>query len=502
RGVISLHHLLLAQFPPSSQSAPPSVWKSQHGLRHAVTLDQPESAYTLPTTLPPANSPFSYTPALVRLISDSNPILASTPPLVSLIPSTSPAPTRTNSLARSDTGISPIHPLSLITPASTISSDSSTFLPSPPCLEDQLEPVPSISSTSPVLLGTLPPVPLITDDDPEPLPTLPAPRSASLAHPEVSTSLPSPSTFIFPPVLPSNLTDVTPPSNAAPAVETSRRPIRLSFSRITATPESVLWRGPDVATTILPVDGSTNPRELVASSRVQRTFDADSSQIPATIPLATIDDAAPGGSLTPRSSPPHMNHAPFDITSNRLTFLLTQSHASLNPLSSRTIAANAQCSLVPSSHTTQHIDFALSDIYAYRRSPRSDSLQRSNLRAPSLGIRPTTSTTPLNRGTIASSATARSIAVLANSGAVPFEGASPASSILAATSNPIATPSNAASVELPPQTSHVNTTSPLAPTSLLLASTSSTLERFDNQLRLSRPDQLEHHLSQTPVPPP
>ncbi|KAH9039489.1 hypothetical protein EDB83DRAFT_2677753 [Lactarius deliciosus] len=83
------HSTPFTQLPPSSS---PSVLESQHGLVHSVTLDQPELAHTLSTTLPPSDSPPSHTPSLAYSATDNDPISAPTFPITTstLPPSVSP----------------------------------------------------------------------------------------------------------------------------------------------------------------------------------------------------------------------------------------------------------------------------------------------------------------------------------------------------------------------------------------------------------------------------
>ncbi|KAH9170857.1 hypothetical protein EDB89DRAFT_2230400 [Lactarius sanguifluus] len=233
-----------SDFPLSSISPSES---QQHTQAPSVTLNQPEPAYMLSTTLPPSTSPLSHTPSLVYLATDNNLIPAPT----FSIPSSIFVPSVTED--RSEPKLAPVLFASVPTLPSTpshvhsaINNSTSTPPSSSPTLstclpsvteeqpESEPEPMPSIApasifastphSSSSVLLTNLEYVPLAMVDrhefEPEhtflssitPTPSLPAPslaleftddvcellslpptpQSASLACSEVPTSLSSP----------------------------------------------------------------------------------------------------------------------------------------------------------------------------------------------------------------------------------------------------------------------------------------------------------------------
>ncbi|KAH9167494.1 hypothetical protein EDB89DRAFT_125211 [Lactarius sanguifluus] len=205
------------EFPPSLQSpdtqlpssSSSSALESQHGLVHSVTLDQPETTYTLSTTLPPSDHPLSHTPALVHLTSDSDSIPAPTFPISTskLLPSASPSPTHTNSLAPSAAADVPEIPC-------THSRSSSTPLPPPTLapfsmpISSDFEHLPSATVDQPApTLSSMPPsssptsstcLPSVTEEqpefEPEPIPLI-APASTFASTPLTSSSptfLPSP----------------------------------------------------------------------------------------------------------------------------------------------------------------------------------------------------------------------------------------------------------------------------------------------------------------------
>ncbi|KAH9010973.1 hypothetical protein EDB84DRAFT_1651010, partial [Lactarius hengduanensis] len=148
----------------------PSVSESQYTQAPSVTLDQPEPMYMLSTTLLPSASfptPF-HTSSLTHSAADETPEILSTFPS----PSITPVPF---SIRMSDFEYLPSAtvdqpaPTLLSTPPS-LSSISSTFLPSPAHLatEDQPEPesasTPPISPSSPILLSA-PSLPSPSTDD-------------------------------------------------------------------------------------------------------------------------------------------------------------------------------------------------------------------------------------------------------------------------------------------------------------------------------------------------
>ncbi|KAH9031601.1 hypothetical protein EDB83DRAFT_2678375 [Lactarius deliciosus] len=227
--------------PPSSSSH--SASESQHTQAPSVTLDQPEPAYTLSTTLPPSTSfsTLSHASSLARSTVDNDPIPASTPPPFSLIPSAFPTSTHTDSLARSDAEISSIHPLSSIMLASTMPSISSNFDYLSSATVDQ--PTPTLLSTPPSSSSISPTfVPSATEDqsEPEPSPALFAsiptmsstpshvhsainnfastpPSSSSTSStclPSVTEEQPEPETESIPSITPSSTFAPTPPSSS------------------------------------------------------------------------------------------------------------------------------------------------------------------------------------------------------------------------------------------------------------------------------------------------
>ncbi|KAH9023624.1 hypothetical protein EDB85DRAFT_2151048 [Lactarius pseudohatsudake] len=139
---------------PSSSS--PSASESQQTQAPSVTLDQPEPAYTLSATLPPSDSPSSYTPTLVYSATDNDLIPVPTFPITTstLRPSAPfPTPPHTSSLVLSAADDNPEIP-------STLPLSSITLTPS------------SIPSISPDFDSEC--LPLVTEDqfEPEPTPTL------------------------------------------------------------------------------------------------------------------------------------------------------------------------------------------------------------------------------------------------------------------------------------------------------------------------------------------
>ncbi|KAH9010326.1 hypothetical protein EDB85DRAFT_2161497 [Lactarius pseudohatsudake] len=147
------------QFPSPS----PSVLEPHQTQAPSMTLDQPEPAYTLSTTLLPSAFPTpSHASSLARSATDNDPIFVSTPPSSSVsstfLPSTTPSPTPTHSLAPSAVAdvpeISCTHSWSSTTPTPTtlISSDFE-YLPSATVV-DQPEHAPTLSSTPPSLSPT------------------------------------------------------------------------------------------------------------------------------------------------------------------------------------------------------------------------------------------------------------------------------------------------------------------------------------------------------------
>ncbi|KAH9072206.1 hypothetical protein EDB83DRAFT_2516984 [Lactarius deliciosus] len=208
------------QFPLSSPLV--QVLESQQTQAPSVMLDQPETAYTLSSTLLPSASfasPPSHARSLVHSATDNDPIFAptfsitaSTPPLSSLIPSAFPSPTHTHSLAPLAAAdvpeISSTHYLSStasIPSPTTLISYEFKCLPSAMVDQPEFEPEPvclsSITPTSPCLPFTPSLVCVPADDDPEIAPTLLhsipstpyAPLLASLATDSdpISTSMPS-----------------------------------------------------------------------------------------------------------------------------------------------------------------------------------------------------------------------------------------------------------------------------------------------------------------------
>ncbi|KAH9170961.1 hypothetical protein EDB89DRAFT_1224214 [Lactarius sanguifluus] len=188
------------RLPPSSS---PSISESQHTQAPSMTIDQPETASTLSTTLRPSASfpTLSHTSLLARSATDSDPLFTSTPPassptsstflpsvtedqsepelapaLFASVPTLPSTPSHVhsaiNNFASTPPSSSPTsstclpsvteeqpssepEPMPSITPASIFTStppcsSSSTFLPSPASVQSsmnsQLEPEPALSS--------------------------------------------------------------------------------------------------------------------------------------------------------------------------------------------------------------------------------------------------------------------------------------------------------------------------------------------------------------------
>ncbi|KAH9163468.1 hypothetical protein EDB89DRAFT_557480 [Lactarius sanguifluus] len=238
------------ELPPSSQShviqlpssSSPSASESQQTLAHSVTLDQPEPAPTLPTTLRPSASfsTPSHTPTLVYSATDSDPIPASTPPSFSLIPPAFPTPTHTDSLARSDVEISSLHPLSSIMPASTMPPISSDFDYLPSATVDQSAPtLTSTPASSSSVSSTFLPSPVSIrsemNSQPEPEPALASERliPPSTDDPEI-TSMPHSSSLV----------ELTKFECLSPATEDQSKPeptptLFASVPTLTSTPSHV-----------------------------------------------------------------------------------------------------------------------------------------------------------------------------------------------------------------------------------------------------------------------
>ncbi|KAH9009742.1 hypothetical protein EDB84DRAFT_1571028 [Lactarius hengduanensis] len=191
---------------PSSSS--PSILESQHGLVHSVTVDQPEPAPTLLST-PPSSSSISPTFVPSATEHQSEP---STPTLFPSIPTLPINPSHVHSaidhFAPASTSMSvPLLslPLSTLHPLSPLSS---TFLPSPVTSvteeqpEPELESTPSVSPAStfastPLSSPTFLPSParLATEDQPEP---------ESASTPSITPSSPA---LLSRPSLPLEFTD-------------------------------------------------------------------------------------------------------------------------------------------------------------------------------------------------------------------------------------------------------------------------------------------------------
>ncbi|KAH9036250.1 hypothetical protein EDB84DRAFT_1577837 [Lactarius hengduanensis] len=221
---------------PSSSS--PSVLESQHGLVHSVTVDQPEPAYTLSATLPPSDSPPSHTSTLVLSATDND-----------------------------------------LIPAPTFSIPSSTFFPS--ASEDQLEPEPA--PTFPISTSTLRPSAF------SPSPT----HTHSLAHviadgnPEIpSTSSPTPAPFTMP---------ISSDFEYLPLV-TLDQPEHASLSAITPT-------SPSLPSPSLTLEFTDDVRELLAlpltplSTSLARSEDSTSLSSPTKPPPSETLTSMPAHSL-------------------------------------------------------------------------------------------------------------------------------------------------------------------------------------------------------------
>ncbi|KAH9069441.1 hypothetical protein EDB83DRAFT_2584756 [Lactarius deliciosus] len=201
------HSTPFTQLPPSSS---PSVLESQHGLVHSVTLDQPELAHTLSTTLPPSDSPPSHTPSLAYSATDNDPISAPTFPITTstLPPSVSPTLSHDSLLAHLAADVHKIPSTSLPTLAPFSMPISSDFEYLPSATVDQ--PASTLSSTSPSASPTSSTcLPSVTEEQPEPEPEpIPLITPASTF---ASTPLPSSSsTFLPTPVI--SATDCQPTS--------------------------------------------------------------------------------------------------------------------------------------------------------------------------------------------------------------------------------------------------------------------------------------------------
>ncbi|KAH9159715.1 hypothetical protein EDB89DRAFT_2083156 [Lactarius sanguifluus] len=174
----SSHPIQDTQLPSSSS---PSALESQHGLVHSVTLNQPEPAYTLSTTLLPLASSLSHTLSPVHPATDNDLIpaymflitMSTLPPLVS------PTLTHNSSLAHVAADIPEISstPSPSIMPA-PLSMPMSDFKYLPSAMVNQPKPTPMLSSTphSSSILSTFLPSParLAMEDQskPESTPTL------------------------------------------------------------------------------------------------------------------------------------------------------------------------------------------------------------------------------------------------------------------------------------------------------------------------------------------
>ncbi|KAH9039887.1 hypothetical protein EDB85DRAFT_2141003 [Lactarius pseudohatsudake] len=187
----------LPSISPSPYSSPdtqlpslssPSASESQQTQAPSVTLDQPEPAYTLSTTLlPSAYFPTpSHTSSLAHSAADEVPEILSTFPSPSITPVPFSMPMSDFEYLPSATVDQPAPTLSSTPPSA--SSISSMFLPSPARLatEDLPEPesasTPPIRPSSPILLsGPSLPSPS-TDDVPEIASTPPSSSSVSLTN--------------------------------------------------------------------------------------------------------------------------------------------------------------------------------------------------------------------------------------------------------------------------------------------------------------------------------
>ncbi|KAH9032125.1 hypothetical protein EDB85DRAFT_2289843 [Lactarius pseudohatsudake] len=182
---LSSHSTPYTQLPSSSSL---SASESQQTQAPSVTLDQPEPAYTLSTTLlPSAYFPTpSHTSSLAHSAADEVPEILSTFPSPSITPVPFSMPMSDFEYLPSATVDQPAPTLSSTPPSA--SSISSMFLPSPARLatEDLPEPesasTPPIRPSSPILLsGPSLPSPS-TDDVPEIASTPPSSSSVSLTN--------------------------------------------------------------------------------------------------------------------------------------------------------------------------------------------------------------------------------------------------------------------------------------------------------------------------------
>ncbi|KAH9036804.1 hypothetical protein EDB85DRAFT_2203617 [Lactarius pseudohatsudake] len=311
------------ELPPSSYSMPDSDLplssispsESQYTQVPSVTPDQPEPAYTLSTTLPPSDSPLSFTPALVHLASDSDSIPTSTPPSFSLMPSAFPTPTHTDLLARSDVEILTTSPSPSITPAPfSMPMSDSEYLPS--ATVDQ--PTPTLSSTSPSSSSISPMfVPSATEDQSEPepepalfasVPTLPSTPSHVHSATDYGT--------IFASTPPSSSPTLSP---CLPSV-TEEQPEAKTESIPSITPASTFALTPLSSSTFLP--SPVSMRSAMNSQPEIESALVSESAIPPSIDHAEIT-SAPGLSLHP--SDPPANLVPSPSTSILLPVLSASS---------------------------------------------------------------------------------------------------------------------------------------------------------------------------------
>ncbi|KAH9028800.1 hypothetical protein EDB84DRAFT_1579281 [Lactarius hengduanensis] len=256
--------------------------ESQQTQAPSVTVDQPEPAYTLSTTLLPSTSPPSHTPSLVHSATDNDPIFTSTPPSSSPIsPSFLPSATERQSEPESaptllpsipTLPINPSHVHSAIDHFAPTSASLSTFLLSPVSMRSAVNSQPELEPA----LASECLIPPSLDHVPEIASTPPSSPSISLTNLEC---------------VPSAMVD-------QPEYEPEHAPVSLS----TPTP-------PSLPSPSLTLEFTDNVRELLSlpptplSASLARSEDSTSLSSPTKPPPSETSTSTPSGMRSLRSDP-------------------------------------------------------------------------------------------------------------------------------------------------------------------------------------------------------
>ncbi|KAH9021343.1 hypothetical protein EDB85DRAFT_2293531 [Lactarius pseudohatsudake] len=352
------------ELPPSSYSMPDSdlplssisLSESQYTQAPSVTLDQPEPAPTLSTTLrPSASFPTPYHASSLAPSAADIPEISSTHPLSSTAPTPSPTSSTCLPLVAEEQPKPETESIPSITPAFTFAPmppSSSTFLPSPArsAMNNQPESEHEAASTSMSVPLSLPlsmlhplsplsstflpsPVTSATDDQPEHASTFSIPSSTSFHS---ASSLPStsllgspvtdnvPEIKPAPPSLSLCPSDLPVPMNLAPSPSTSNS--QLCFPASSELTPASLSKPLELDDVKLESSPALAPSDVVTLSHPESSLSSPGEPVPF---LPASPEAPPIAHISPCSTPPQRLPEVKTISSVSTRLEVTPAPASL-----------------------------------------------------------------------------------------------------------------------------------------------------------------------------